>query len=353
MGKLHLKRTPEEEAERQLRKRRKKEKREGKQSRYHSAQEPSPPRRKWASDDDDDATDVYGPQPSTSNGDVKDAHVHPFQPDYDEIRARLEEEQFREKMFSAFDEDERLDSLEANFNDYSHIPDRWQDSRTGPRRRLNVDEDEFLQMNPQHMDDEEYAEWVRLGMYRKTHRDEYEEKQKEKARKKERKEKEKAAKEESARLEKELDIERSRRRQEKESLHLQAAKELYESKWAALLRREGGGDEELGFEDIPWPLLAAYPKAKKQKRRDAGESPAFNLQDDFTADAVAKFVLASSDASDSEKGRKEKLRDTMLRFHPDKFEGRIMARVREVDKLRVREAVGQVARLLNDLMGDK
>lgn len=42
----------------------------------------------------------------------------------------------------------------------------------------------------------------------------------------------------------------------------------------------------------------------------------------------------------------------MLRFHPDKFEGRVMRRVKESDKDKVREAVGQVARALNALMGE-
>jgi len=48
--------------------------------------------------------------------------------------------------------------------------------------------------------------------------------------------------------------------------------------------------------------------------------------------------------------RKEKLRETFLRFHPDKFEGRLMNRVRESDRERVREAVGIVVRVLNALM---
>ena len=52
------------------------------------------------------------------------------------------------------------------------------------------------------------------------------------------------------------------------------------------------------------------------------------------------------------KDRREKLRETMLRFHPDKFEGRIMGRVCDSDRELVKEAVGIVARTINALMGE-
>ncbi|KAL4259787.1 NF-kappa-B inhibitor-like protein 1 [Pleurotus pulmonarius] len=388
MGKLHLKRTPEEEAER-----RKKRRKEHKKSMARNYPEPSSVRpsapstaRKWSSDDEDDDTDVYGPPPPppanapTSKG-TAGTEYHSSKPDYDAIRAELEEQRFRERLFGAYDDDERLDSLEARLNDYAHVPDRWRSepARKYKHRRLGPDdEDEFLRTDPQHLDDEEYAEWIRLGMYRKTHRDEYEEQQREKARKKERKAKEKAAKEEAKRLEKAMEEERKRRREEKENMRWGAAKDVYDSRWAELLRRDAmppellastngkDGDEgwigtNLRFEDIPWPILAAYPKTRKRHRDAEAGGPAGTLSlDDFTSDAISRFVLTSSTstgpspASDTEqdkKERREKLREAMLRFHPDKFEGRVMSRVREGDKERVREAVGQVARVLNDLMG--
>ncbi|KAF9501378.1 hypothetical protein BDN71DRAFT_697623 [Pleurotus eryngii] len=388
MGKLHLKRTPEEEAERQRHKKRRKEHKKS-TSRNYPESSPTQPNvsstsRKWASDDEDDDTDVYGPPPPpptnapTPKGNAG-AEYHSSKPDYDAIRAELEEQRFRERLFGAYDDEERLDSLEAHLNDYAHVPDRWQSEPARKHRRLGPDdEDEFLQTDPQHLDDEEYAEWIRLGMYRKTHRDEYEEQQREKARKKERKAKEKAAKEEAKRLEKAMEEDRKRRREEKENMRWAAAKEVYESRWAELLRRDTmtpeltassgkDGDEEgwigtnLRFEDIPWPVLAAYPKIKKRHREaEASGSAAALSLDGFTSDAISRFVLTSasttgpSPAYDNEqdkKERREKLRDAMLRFHPDKFEGRVMSRVREGDKERVREAVGQVARVLNDLMG--
>lgn len=387
MGKLHLKRTPEEEAEHKQRKKRRKEHKRSTTRNYPESSSVRPnvssTSRKWASDDEDDDTDVYGPPPPppanapTSKGNA-DTEYCSSKPDYDAIRAELEEQRFRERLFGAYDDDERLDSLEARLNDYAHVPDRWQSEPARKHRRLGPDdEDEFLQTDPQHLDDEEYAEWIRLGMYRKTHRDEYEEQQREKARKKDRKAKEKAAKEGAKRLEKAMEEDRKRRKEEKESMRWGAAKEVYESRWSGLLRRDTmapeqiassgkDGNEEgwigtnLRFEDIPWPVLAAYPNTKKRRREAEASSSAGALSlDAFTSDAISRFVLTStsntgpSPASDTEqdkKERREKLRDAMLRFHPDKFEGRVMSRVRAGDKERVREAVGQVARVLNGLM---
>jgi hypothetical protein len=52
--------------------------------------------------------------------------------------------------------------------------------------------------------------------------------------------------------------------------------------------------------------------------------------------------------------RKNRLRETLLRFHPDKFEGRVMGRVipEGEEREKVREGVGRVVRALNELMGE-
>lgn len=80
-------------------------------------------------------------------------------PDDDYIRAQVEEERFREKMWGALDDDERLDSVEARLNGYAHVPRRW---RSGGMDRMDDD----LDINPQLMEEEDYTEWVRLGMWR-------------------------------------------------------------------------------------------------------------------------------------------------------------------------------------------
>ena len=129
------------------------------------------------------------------------------------------------------------------------------------------------------------------------------------------------------------------------------ARELYDTRWKALLAPAGTtpDDEMLRFEDIPWPIMASAMSL-------GADEPARVRIEDLTAEAIAAFLLPPSDfdapSADPSKERKEKLRETMLRFHPDKFEGRVMKRVREKDRKQVKEAVGIVARTVNSLMGE-
>lgn len=175
MPKLNLKRTPEEEVARQRRKQKKKEE---KRRRYESVDSISSSNRKrrrmngvdgeilpkWASSDESD--EEYGPQPGPSSPRASESSS---KPDYDAIRTELEEQRFRDKMFGAFEDDERLDSLEARFNDFAHVPGRWRPGGGGKPGKAVFDEpraDEFLNIDPRYMDEEEYVEWIRVGMYR-------------------------------------------------------------------------------------------------------------------------------------------------------------------------------------------
>lgn len=78
--------------------------------------------------------------------------------------------------------------------------------------------------------------------------------------------------------------------------------------------------------------------------------------DVITADAISTFLLPpelfppQTQDSAAKKERRERLREAMLRFHPDKFEGRILRRVEEKDRARTKEAVAKVVVALNHLM---
>jgi hypothetical protein len=93
------------------------------------------------------------------------------------------------------------------------------------------------------------------------------------------------------------------------------------------------------FCDIPWPIF------RLAKHRSAVSV------DDLTAEAISAFLLPR-DAGEGEKGRKEVLREAFLRFHPDKFEGRIMKLVRENEREVVRQGIGRVVVALNGLMAE-
>ena len=402
--KLKLKRTPEEEEQRRLRKERKKERK-----RKHDDQDPragasskkargqqSSSRMKWASSDEDDIE--IGPQPAGASGsawNIPPSQSYAHKPDYDALKAEIEQQRFREKMFDAMGEDERLDSVEARFNDYAQVPDRWR--MDGGKSRQNVFEDDFVKQDPALMDDEEYAEWIRLGMYRfvpqldfaictidmicacrKTHAEEYAEQQRRKAAKEARRAEEKQRKAETARMEKVAEEECKQRKLESASRRLNWAREQYNTRWEILLSGASDaaiavGDAQvtgsitmLSFDDIPWPIATAHHRDKFERHHHSKGKPTEGLDDtrksisaaEMTADAIASFLLPVAAAiSDAEralkkKERKDKLRETFLRFHPDKFEGRFMKRIKEEEREKVREAIGQVSRALNALMGD-
>lgn len=125
---------------------------------------------------------------------------------------------------------------------------------------------------------------------------------------------------------------------ERKCRRLGQAREEYNLRWMALLDSVRGDQTkvELTFGDIPWPIVAAY----RQRRLD-DKNP--NLQvDDLTADAISTFL-------EPWRGKKE-FKEAMRRYHPDKFEGRFMNRVKKEDREMVLEGIGQVSRVLNSLM---
>jgi len=399
MPKLKLKRTPEEEREHKLRKERKRERRKRKREdtatyqsgtsskRYHADEQDKTREPKWASSDEDEPQ--FGPQPVPSES------SHGYNPDYDTIKAEMEEKLFREKLFDAMGEDEMLDSVEARLNDFAHVPDRWRTStserKTGKTKAHHYDDDDLLKLDPAYMDDEEYAEWIRAGMYRlvvtnsyyhpwfhfvlivhalfgrKTHAEEYAEKQRQKAAKEARRAEEKARKAEAARLDRLAEEERKMKKLERQSRRMEYARNEYHSRWTALLATTSESDttRTLEFHDIPWPIATAYREAKADTRRRTQDtadglvtSPKPDIGiDDLTVEAISSFILpvvgvvdVESDDATRKKERKDKLRETFLRFHPDKFEGRFMKRFPESQQGKVRDAIGQISRVLNSLM---
>ncbi|KAG8928901.1 hypothetical protein FRC02_006240 [Tulasnella sp. 418] len=109
---------------------------------------------------------------------------------------------------------------------------------------------------------------------------------------------------------------------------IRQAWESYETRWATLQDTKDSLGS-LNFSDIPWPVI------------NKPSSPA-----SLTADSIEKFLMSTAHSKD--KGAKQRIRDAMLRFHPDRFEGRWMNSIRTSDRPAVKEAVGLVVRYLND-----
>ncbi|OBZ65877.1 hypothetical protein A0H81_14190 [Grifola frondosa] len=113
-SRLHLKRTPAEQAEREWRKAQKAARKATKRKHRYDDDEDatrSPKRTRsealhsGSADTWNDSDSEYGPPPPPSGS----SRAH--KPDFDQIFAEVEEERFREKMWGAYGDDERLDSV--------------------------------------------------------------------------------------------------------------------------------------------------------------------------------------------------------------------------------------------------
>ena len=158
MPKLHLKRTPAEEAERAWKKAKKAAKKEAKKRNAHV--------------EDDD----YGffeadwiPRGESSK------HNHPENSDFFNTRddTDYEESRFREKMQDAMEDDgmydatQRLDGVSAHLESYAHIPRRWRGvGRDEWMGDLMAEGESGVKLEPWQMNDDEYAEWIRVGMWK-------------------------------------------------------------------------------------------------------------------------------------------------------------------------------------------
>ncbi|KAG5353780.1 hypothetical protein C0989_002563 [Termitomyces sp. Mn162] len=119
--------------------------------------------------------------------------------------------------------------------------------------------------------------------------------------------------------------ERDRRNRLKAEKTVLEAWREYEERWHKLL----SSSEALAFSSIPWPVVPTPGKAE-----------------DIKPQAVVSFLFSHLHSEEST--QKERLRRAQLRWHPDRFQ-RVLARVKDEDKGKVEEAVGIVARCLNDI----
>ncbi len=168
-GKLRLKRTPEEQAAHDVRKSQRAARKAAMRAHDSRSRSPSSSRNKRRrTDSDRHVSENYGEPHTSHHPEVHQGEASPHsgwqsKPDWDEIRAQVEEERFRDKLWEALGDDERLDGVEARLNSYVHVPRRW---RGGGMDRMEDD----LSIDPRYMEDEDYAEWLRIGMWRYVHR---------------------------------------------------------------------------------------------------------------------------------------------------------------------------------------
>jgi len=85
------------------------------------------------------------------------------------------------------------------------------------------------------------------------------------------------------------------------------------------------------WDDFPWPVF----------KRPSGP-------DDVTAPCITAYMLSPLHPTD--KPPKDRIKENIRRWHPDRFETQLLPKVKESDRDIVREAAGTVVRVLNDLL---
>ncbi|KAI0088808.1 hypothetical protein BDY19DRAFT_985285 [Irpex rosettiformis] len=83
--------------------------------------------------------------------------------------------------------------------------------------------------------------------------------------------------------------------------------------------------------NFPWPML------KKPSNPE-----------ELTTTAISAYILNPYNPSD--KSEKDRIKEHIRRWHPDRFETKLLPKVKSEDRERVKEGAGQVVRSLNELL---
>jgi hypothetical protein len=198
-----------------------------------------------------------------------------------------------------------------------------------------------------HLNDAEYAEWIRQGMYRRKHRAETEAK--------ERAQRKRMEEEHLAAIEKERKLKEEKKRMAQIRAEKSVATEAgfkeyrirYRTRWKAI--GEVGGEieeSELAFADVPWPVY-------QKPRANAGAGTHYDIViGDLQKENIKKFLMDIAADDGAKDNGKAILREAIRVFHPDKFYGKMLDRVRALDRDKVKEGVEICSRVINILAGE-
>lgn len=108
--------------------------------------------------------------------------------------------------------------------------------------------------------------------------------------------------------------------------------EVYETRWRDILN----SDVAVGFQDIPWPLATTTTTTTT------------TTAEEITLTAVKDFLFATLKVRSNSVSRRDRIRASILRWHPDKMAG-LLVRVVPDDELAVINGINAVFRCLKEL----
>lgn len=128
-------------------------------------------------------------------------------------------------------------------------------------------------------------------------------------------------------------------------------------------QREGDGEDadadaddvleiELQWTDVPWPVYASGVSAARPLGTVAlGDFVQGKIKDFLLALAVEQPGTATRGRADDQEAYRKMLREAIRMYHPDRFFGRVLPRIRASERDRVKEGVELCSRIINDLAG--
>ncbi|KAM0790656.1 hypothetical protein ACM66B_004516 [Microbotryomycetes sp. NB124-2] len=359
MPRLRMKDTPSgvDEAVRQAQRSAQRRKRRQQRDERRRSESMTPPRRPARPDTDDD--DRRGPSADTDWG-FDESSVPPKQ------AHKRDEHLFNESLLDAQFEDEGIGYYEnlmySTQQQQKYATSFSYGSAAGRAMGLGAAGADPLTA----MDDEEYAEYMRAGMWRIKNKDEIErqeaiEKERQRKLEQDRIEDERRRRKEQERLRR-LEDKAKRKNEQQDKDYRQQ----YEDKWRKLVPSTSAAAAAAA------PLATDKPTPLPSQVKTAADSTSYPLRytdfawpvfppmplpplswpsvDEISSSAVARFLLEPHE--DDKDKRKQVLRQAVLLYHPDRF-NRLIERVPE-DKDDVRDRVRElglrVSQVLNDLM---
>lgn len=209
-----------------------------------------------------------------------------------------------------------------------------EDRRKAEAARRKAENEEFARMLQEDMRKAQEAHRRAMEEEERQRRAEREAMERERRRAKEQEERRRRAEREAMERERrEREIhEKEQREREAAQLNLVMRLQLYEAKWG-VLRGKAAEVENLSFYDIPWPSL--------EDVLGVG---------DITEERVLAFMRHPLHEYIQGPGgaQAKSIRSEMLRWHPDKFNGKVLGKVIEGHREAVKEGAGRVARILSD-----
>lgn len=110
--------------------------------------------------------------------------------------------------------------------------------------------------------------------------------------------------------------------------------DVHNRMWVSLRAQ---ANSELRWDSFPWPMI----------KKPSGP-------DDITYAAVDAYIFSPYyPEMDSSKSEKDRVKEHIRKWHPDRFDTKWLPNVIKKDQSLVKEGAGQVVRYLNDLLAKK